>query len=327
VKRAAVTGLGVVSPIGTGREAFLSALRRGDSGIKDVSLFSTEGLRAKRAAEIADFRPEEILGPKGLRLLDRATRLALCAAKLALDDSGLPYEGESAAQIGVCLGSTAGSLHSRAGYYETLLKDGFRALNPALFPNTVVNSPAAQVAIRFGLTGYNTTISSGQASSLNAIDYAAQTVRSGRVRAALAGGVEELSEFLFMSYHQAGCLDRGVVPGEGAAFLVLEELESARARGARILGEYAGGGSSLDLAEAVAQALEEGRLSSEQVRRVVSGDSVRASLGDCYSAGGAFQACAAIDELEKEERVLVTSDGPTGETAACLFSKDARRLS
>jgi 3-oxoacyl-[acyl-carrier-protein] synthase II len=383
IRRVAVTGVGVVSPVGIGRERYWAALAAGECGVRPVTLFDASNLRHGAAGEVPDFKPEEILGPKGLRLLDRSTRLALCASSLALQDAKLDASVEGA-RIGVSLGSAVGSLESRAGYYETLYREGQVGLNPALFPNTVVNSPASQVAIRFRLTACNATLSSGSASSLHALDYAAEAIRHGRARAMLAGGFEGLGEFLFVSFHQTGCLsgaarpyDRrrdGVVPGEGAAVLVLEELKSARARGASILGEYRGGGSSTDLEESVGQALDEAERAPRSVGLVCSGGSgstsgdaaearalnsvfgrkplvsaVKGALGESYSAGGAFAAAAIgalaaragfptagfaeADEacpvevaavrrdLPELETVLVTALSPTGETAACAFSR------
>ncbi|HEX4048684.1 MAG TPA: beta-ketoacyl synthase N-terminal-like domain-containing protein [Elusimicrobiota bacterium] len=331
-RRVAVTGIGAVSPVGTGRERFWDALSRGESGVRPLTLFDASDLRHRAAGEIPDFKPEEILGPKGLRLLDRSTRLVLCAAALGLKDAGLSPEGGEGARVGVALGSTVGSLQSRASYYATLNREGHVGLNPALFPNTVVNSPASQASIRFGLTACNATLSSGTASSLHALDYAAQAIRLGRARAMLAGGFEELGEFLYLSFHQAGCLsdaarpyDRrrdGVVLGEGAAVLVLEEWDSARERGARVLAEYRGGGSSSDLEEAVGQALDEAERAPSGVGLTCSGGSgspsgdaaearalsralgrkplvcaVKGALGESYSAGGAFAAAAAVGSL------------------------------
>jgi len=329
MRRVAVTGVGVVSPVGIGREKYWEALAEGRCGLKPVTLFDAKDLKHGVAGEVPDFKPEDILGIKGLRLLDRATRLALCASALALKDANLAPEGEGA-KIGVSLGSTAGSLESRASYYSLLYREGRVGLNPALFPNTVVNSPASQVAIRFGLTACNATLSSGTASSLHALDYAAEAIRHGRARAMLAGGFEELGEFLFLSFHQAGCLsgearpyDRrrnGVVPGEGAAVLVLEELESARARGANVLAEYRGGGSSSELDEAVGQALDEAErkgaglvcsggsgspigdaAEARALSRALGGKplvtAVKGALGESYSAGGAFAAAAAVGAL------------------------------
>jgi 3-oxoacyl-(acyl-carrier-protein) synthase len=385
MKRVAVTGVGVVSPVAIGRARFWEALARGESGVRPLTLFDASDLRHRAAGEVPDFRPEEILGPKGLRLFDRATRMTLCASALALKDAGLSVDGAEGASIGVALGSTVGSLESRAGYYATLNREGQVGLNPALFPNTVVNSPASQTSIRFGLTACNATLSSGSASSLHALDYAAEAIRRGRARAMLAGGFEELGEFLFLCFHQAGCLsgaarpyDRrrdGVVLGEGAAVLVLEELDSARARGARVLAEYRGGGSSSELDEAVGQALDEAERRPEDVGLTCSGGSgspsgdasearalsralgrrplvtaVKGALGESYSAAGAFAAAAAIGalaaraafptvgteeldeacpveivsarrELPDLETVLVAAASPTGETAACAFSR------
>lgn len=261
--RVVVTGVGIVSPLGIGRQEFWSALARGCSGVKELTLFQVDSGASRKAAEITNFDPQSVLGKKGLRLLDRTTRLTLCAAKLALDDAGYEISGHTAASVGVVLGSFVGSLKSRSDFYYEAIKGGPRSVNPALFPNTVVNSPASQVSIRFGITGFNATITNGFTSSLEAVDYAVNMIRSGRAQAVLAGGTEELAEASFWALSSAGLLSRdedhclecsrpydrgrnGFVFGEGSAILFLENLEHARSRGARILGEYKGGAFSTD---------------------------------------------------------------------------------
>jgi 3-oxoacyl-[acyl-carrier-protein] synthase II len=250
-RRVVFTGLGVVSPIGVGRAAFWAGLREGRPGLRPVTLFDTAKLHSHLAGEVPDFDPEPILGKKGLRLLDRTTRLALAAAALALDDAGLAPPPAGAERAGVVLATTVGSAQSRGEFFVEAIRGGPRAVNPALFPNTVVNSPASQVAIRFGLRGPNTTIASGFTASLRALDVAARLVASGQADLVLAGGVEELSELTYAAFHNAGLLasadhpagersvpfDRhrhGLHLGEGAAILVAEPLERARARGARV---------------------------------------------------------------------------------------------
>src|SRR5688572_864206 len=111
-QRIVVTGIGILSPIGIGKEDFWQGLREGRSGIKPVSLFDTSETHSKLAGEITDFKPEDILGSKGLRNLDRTTKLALCAAQLCLDDANFQITDENAGDVGVVLGSTMGSVWS-----------------------------------------------------------------------------------------------------------------------------------------------------------------------------------------------------------------------
>jgi 3-oxoacyl-[acyl-carrier-protein] synthase II len=295
------TGLGVVSPIGVGRAAFWAGLREGRPGLRPVTLFDTAKLHSHLAGEVPDFDPEPILGKKGLRLLDRTTRLALAAAALALDDAGLAPSPAGAERAGVVLATTVGSAQSRGEFFVEAIRGGPRAVNPALFPNTVVSSPASQVAIRFGLRGPNTTIASGFTASLRALDVAARLVAGGQADLVLAGGVEELSELTYAGFHNAGLLaaadhpagersvpfDRhrhGLHLGEGAVILVAEPLERARARGARVLAEYGGAGTAADLraadrydprgaglARAVARALARAGGAAERVDCVAAG--------------------------------------------------------
>jgi 3-oxoacyl-(acyl-carrier-protein) synthase len=262
-RRIAITGLGVVSPVGIGTLAFWDGVFDGRSGLRPVTLFDTSGARSTVAAEIEAFDPAAIVGTTGLRLLDRTTRLALCAAKLALADAGLESPAPPAEEVGVALGTTLGSMSSRGGFCEEALRNGFRAVNPALFPNTVISSPASQVAIRVGVRAFNATISAGFTSSLVAMDYAAGALADGRATFVLAGGVEELAQHTFSAFDALGLLspsssgaEDGAVPfgarrtgamlGEGAAIVVMEPMDVATERGATILAEYLGGAHGSD---------------------------------------------------------------------------------
>lgn len=264
-KRIVITGIGVLAPNGIGKEAFWKAIKEGVSGIKPVSVFDTGNLRSKLAGEIKDFNPEAILGPKGLRNLDRSTKLVLSAAKLALDDAGIgtPIAEEETDIFGVSLGTTMGSVWSISEFDKEGLREGPRAVNPALFPNTVINSPASHVSISYNIQGFNSTISTGFCSSLDAIYYAMNMINSYEYKVVLTGGVEELCEQTYKGFHKIGHLAgsrpgkeeincpfdkrrNGILFGEGACIVVLEELRRAKARKAHIYAEVLGYGTAFD---------------------------------------------------------------------------------
>ncbi|MDD5495521.1 MAG: beta-ketoacyl-[acyl-carrier-protein] synthase family protein [Candidatus Omnitrophica bacterium] len=264
-KRIVITGIGVLASNGIGKKAFWDALKKGRSGIKPVTLFDTGNLRAKTAGEISDFKPEDILGPKGLRNLDRSTKLVLSASKLALDDAGIKYplSEDETDLFGVSLGSTMGSVWSISEFDKEALREGPRSVNPALFPNTVINSPASHVSINFNIQGFNATISTGFCSSVDAIYYAMNMLELYEYEVVLTGGVEELCEQTYKGFHKIGHLAgsrdgkqeincpfdkrrNGIVFGEGACIVVLEKLEHALKRKARIYAEVLGYGTSFD---------------------------------------------------------------------------------
>lgn len=259
-QRLAITGLGVVAPNGIGKDAFWTNTFAGVSGIKPITLFDVSKYRCRYAGEIRNFDPTTCLGPKGLRNLDRTTLLALAAAKLAIDDARLDITDDNRNEIGVVLGSTMGSVHSISEFDKEGLREGPRYVNPAHFPNTVINSPASQVAIRFGLKGLNSTISTGFSASLDAIGYAMDMLRLGRAETLLVGGVEELCIQTFLGFYKVGLLTTsqngsqplfapfdprrsGTLLGEGAAFFVIESLEHAQQRGASVMAELLGYGT------------------------------------------------------------------------------------
>ena len=256
-KRIVITGIGVVAPNGIGKEEFWSNCLAGVSGIKPITLFDISKYRCRYAGEISNFDPAKYLGPKGLRNLDRTTLLALVAAKLAIEDAKLELTDENRNDIGVVLGSTMGSVHSISEFDKEGLREGPRYVNPAHFPNTVINSPASQVAIRFGLRGLNATISTGFTAGLDAIGYALDMLQLGRAKKLLVGGVEEFCIQTFLGFYKVGFLATaqngappsyaprdpkrsGTLLGEGAVFVILEPIEEAQARGATIYAELLG---------------------------------------------------------------------------------------
>ncbi len=258
MERIVVTGLGVVSALGAGREAFWRSLAAGASGLRPLSLFDPGNGRSRLAGEIAEFSPAPFIGTKGIRHFDRTTLLLACAAKLALEDAGVLQGGEAPVrddQTGIAVGSTYGSIGSIAAFDTEALREGPAYVNPMEFPNTVLNAPASRVSILLGVTGPNATIATGETSGLDALGYATDFLRLRRAGAMLAGGVFGLGEDVYRGFAGTGALsgsglcapfDRrrdGVVLGEGSCLLFLEPLSRARERCARIYGEVTGYGN------------------------------------------------------------------------------------
>lgn len=262
-KRVVITGLGILSSIGKGREDFWRALKEGRSGCRPVTLFDTSEFHVKTAGEITDFDAKLYMGAKGLRSLDRSTKLLVSAAKLAIEDSRFTITEENTDNLGVSVGTTLGSVKSIGDFHEVTLREGPRYTNPALFPNTVINSPASQVSIWHNIKGFNSTISTGFTASIDAMKYAYDFIQFERVKLVYAGGVEELCEQTFLGFHVLKFLSgstegqdvvncpfdkrrNGIMFGEGACLLAMEELEHAQKRNANILGEVIGFGTRFD---------------------------------------------------------------------------------
>ncbi len=328
-----ITAVGSISPFGVGRELLWEGLTGGTTAVGPITLFDPPGPGSGWAGEVRDYDPAELLGPKGLRLLDRHTRLTLGAARLALDEGNL--EGSSP-RIGMVLGAAVGCLTSRLEFSLSTLRDGFVGVNPAFFPNTVANSSASQAAIRFGLQGPNATISTGMTSGLAAVAFATEAIQDGHADAILAGGAEELSPLGYAALHRTGLLcasgrtapfdqDRdGAMLGEGAALLLLECAERARVRGARPLADLAGAAATTDheardrygqkgegLARAIRLALDRAGLEPRDVDLTVCGAS-GSRAGDLGEARGIHAGLGAPPDLP-----LVTAPkGALGESCS-----------
>ncbi|MFH1622883.1 MAG: beta-ketoacyl-[acyl-carrier-protein] synthase family protein [Candidatus Omnitrophota bacterium] len=262
-KRVVITGVGVATSNGMGKGEFWENLQKGASGIKEVSLFETDSIKTHTAGEIKDFDAVKYLDGKGLRLLDRTTKMVNVAAKFAIEDANLKIDESNTDQIGVVLGTTLGSVYSISEFDKTALREGPRYVNPALFPNTVINSPASQISIRFAIKGFNTTIATGFTASLDALRYAYDFIQFDRAKAVVVGGVEELCIQTYLGFYKLKFLaasknsdlelscpfDRrrnGIIFGEGASMVVIEDLESAQKRGAKIYAEILSFGSYFD---------------------------------------------------------------------------------
>jgi 3-oxoacyl-[acyl-carrier-protein] synthase II len=265
-KRIVITGIGVISPIGIGKEAYWQALKEGRSGIRPITLFDTKDLKVKVAGEISNFNPKSILGEKDLMDLDRATLLLLSTAKLAIDDAALKIDNTNAYNIGISVGTTFGSLQSISKFDRESLTEGPRYVNPSIFPSTVGNSPASRISIRFQIKGFNTTISTGMCAALDAVDYAQDFFNLDKVGTILVGAVEDLSIQTFLGFYKlrylAGLKEdgevlscpfdkrrNGIIFSEGAVVLILQDKGTAEKARKHIYGEVLGIGSYFDSAK------------------------------------------------------------------------------
>ena len=259
----AITGVGIVSPLGIGFREFWNNLSQGKSGIKPISLFDTSDLTVKVGGEISDFNPKMILGDKNLMDLDRATLLLLSAAKLALEDAKYEVTPANTMRTGVSIGTTFGSLHSISKFDRESLTEGPQYVNPSIFPSTVGNSPASRISIRFQIKGFNSTISTGSCAQSDAFDYARDSMRLNRADTIVTGSVEDLSLQTFLGFYKLGYLSgskggghplscpfdamrNGIVFSEGAVVFILQNAKKAPKK--QIYAEISGIGSSFDVA-------------------------------------------------------------------------------
>jgi 3-oxoacyl-[acyl-carrier-protein] synthase II len=262
VRRVAVTGLGAITPIGNTAPETWRAAVAGESGIDWIRSFDADGFPVRVAAEVKGFDPTGLAPPKELRRLDRNVQLALGAAKEAVDDAGL--NGYDPMRVGIVFGSAIGGLIGIVEQADTLRERGQDRVSPYFIPSVLVDSASGQIAISLGIRGPNYAPVSACATGSHAVGEGAETIRRGDADAILAGGTEACMHPLILA---GFCAMRGLaaeeedpprasrpfdatragfVMGEGACVLVLEELESARARGARIYAEVLGYGASND---------------------------------------------------------------------------------
>ena len=250
--RLCITGIGVVSPIGIGKEEFLSSLKKGQSGIEEIEAFDTQFSRSKKGWMVRSFHPKDFIPASKIRRLDRASQFAIAASKLALADAQFSITRENDSRVGIVLGSGFCGLSSSEEFHRGQVLKGFLDLNPMVFPNTVPNAASSHVSIELGIRGVNCTLVQSFCTAEAAILFACDQLRKGKADLILTGGVDELSEFLFRGFSELRFLatdqghgersspyDRmrnGLVLGEGAGVLVVEREERARPRGAKIYG-------------------------------------------------------------------------------------------
>lgn len=259
LKRVVVTGLGAVTPIGNDVPTTWQAMLNGVSGAADITLFDASLFKTRFACEVKDFDPNKVLDRKESRKLDRATLFALQAAQEAYDQSGLDVEKENKGRLGVIFGSGMGGLRSlEDGIAEQAIRGGEPRFSPFFLLKSISNSVAGHISLRFGLKGPSCVVTTACSSSSHAISEASDLIRLGKADVIFAGGTDSditiggvggfnamhaLSTRNDDPQHASRPYSKsrdGFVLGEGAACLILEEYEHAKARGAHILAELVG---------------------------------------------------------------------------------------
>jgi 3-oxoacyl-[acyl-carrier-protein] synthase II len=248
-KRVVITGMGIFCSIGRNVEEFALSLKEGRSGIGSITLFDTSKYPSKIGAEIRDYRPEDYFSKKELKNISRTDQFGLIAAEEASRASGIDFYPPE--EVAVCLGAGAGGMYEAETYHrEVLLKGKSR---PSFLLPFIPSYTATRIAERFGLSGLKSTVTTACSSSATSIGYGADLIRSGRATAVLCGGSDALSELTFGGFNSLRAMDpspcrpfdrrrAGMCLGEGAAVIVLEGLEEAVRRGARVYGEFMGYG-------------------------------------------------------------------------------------
>ena len=250
-RRVAITGIGIVSALGTTREASWNGMLAGACGVRPVTVVDTEGYRSRVAAEVATVEIDARRAPIERRRWSRSDRFGVVAAAEAVADAGLLDGAVDRRRIGVLLGAGTSDLIRNERYQQTTMSRGIECARPSDAWNHFSSTPVDVIASRFGLEGLRSCVVAACASSTIAIGQAADAVRSGRLDAALAGGTDALARLTFSGFNALRLMDpepcrpfdrsrAGMNIGEGAGILVLEDMDRARGRGAHIYGELAG---------------------------------------------------------------------------------------
>ena len=264
MRRVVITGLGVVSPIGCGKDDYWAALTEGRNGVGKISLFDTEGHTAKIAAEVRDFDVEPWLDKKEARKTDRVIHFVVPAADMAIKDAGLDLEKIDHDMFGVIVGSGEGGITTTHDNYDILKEKGPSRVSPFFVPMMLSNMPAAYVAMRFGARGPNMAVVTACSTATHCMGEAMHNIKRGDADIILAGGAEAaITPIAIAGFANMKALSTrndepekasrpfdkerdGFVMGEGAGILVFEELEHALKRGAHIYAEVTGYGNTCD---------------------------------------------------------------------------------
>ncbi|MFN8571337.1 MAG: beta-ketoacyl-ACP synthase II [Gemmatimonadaceae bacterium] len=343
-----VTGIGVMTSVGLNRHDFWQALTSGTSGIGPITAFDASPYETRIAAEVRDFDPLKYLPRKQAGRMGRNSQLAACAAIEAVKDAGLDLQREATHRVGCCIGCAAGDYNELETQHQNFLSRGANAISPFCVPKVIPNMPTCQAAIVLGVHGPNFAAVSACASGAHSIGMALTLLRTGQADVMLAGGAEStMTPYVLNGYGAMGALSRrnddparasrpfdkgrdGFVMAEGAAVLVLETIEHARARGATPIAEVAGFGMTSDAfgiaqpepngqwaAMAMTQALQDARLNptdigyinahgtstpandrseSKAIRSVFASpppvSSIKSMIGHALGAAGAIEAAA-----------------------------------
>lgn len=264
MKRVVITGIGAVTPVGNNCDEFWANIKAGKNGVGKITKFDVSDMKTQIAAEVKDFDPIGIIDKKEARRMDLYTQYTVVAASEAFESAGIDMEKEDAWRVGVITGSGIGGMETFDEQHTTMLEKGANRVSPFFIPMMISNMGASQVAIKYGLRGINYNVVSACASGTHAIGDAMRQIQYGTNDIIIAGGAEaaitpiSIAGFCNMkalstrndepeSASRPFDMERdGFVMGEGAGFVVLEELEHAKKRGANIICELAGYGATDD---------------------------------------------------------------------------------
>ena len=262
-RRVVITGLGAITPIGNNVDSFWEGVKLGKNGIDEISLFNAENLKVKMAAEVKDFDPNNFIDKKEAKRMDRYTQFAIIAAEESIKDSNLDFNTLNRERVGVMFGSGIGGLCTIESQIRTLVAKGPNRVSPLTIPMAISNIASGTIAIKYGILGSTLSLTSACATSTHCIGEAYRSIKYGYLDIVVAGGAESsICEFGIAGFQSLTALSRsedknrasipfdkernGFVMGEGAGSLILEDLDSALKRGAKIYAEVVGYGSTCD---------------------------------------------------------------------------------
>jgi len=317
--------VGMVTPLGISSEVVFDRLIAGESAVRPISSFDTADLPSHLGAEIADFDAKEIIPGRAIRKMDRLSRIAVAAAKLAMSDAGLVIDDDNMDRVGITLGVAYGSVDVSVQFATTLFDEGPTMVNPILVPNTVMNAPAGHSSIVLGFRGINCTVNHKETSGETAIAFAAGQIKKGRADVMFAGGADVVGRLIYEilgRFRALSPLDgkdeaarpfdvrrNGAAAGEGAGVICLESLESARKRGAKVYGEVAGFGMS-----AAPSPLNTWPTSTQGPVTALTRalESAGIAPGDVSYISASASGHPALDDLEAKAVAEVFGEGPSG---------------
>ena len=314
-RRVVVTGMGMISPLGLDVQSSWKAILEGKSGVGFITHFDATGYPVRIAAEVKGFEPTKYIEQKEVKKMDRFIHFAIAATEMALADSGLKITTDNSERIGIVIGSGMGGLPAIEYYHQMLLEKGWKRVSPFFIPMVIINLAAGQISIKYGIKGPNLAVTTACATGNHSIGEALRMIQYGDADVMIAGGAEAVitpmavSGFAIMKAlstrndepekaSRPFDIDRdGFVIGEGSGIIILEELEHALKRGAKIYAELIGYGMSSDAYHITAPA-PEGEGGARCMKRALNDAGVKPELIDYINAHGT--ATKHGDELENQ---------------------------
>jgi len=318
-KKAVITGIGVVSPLGIGHQDFWNNLVSGNSAIAPMECLDLSKYECKNGAEVKGLNPEEFLGRKGLRYLNNGTKFLGSSAKMAVDDANLEIDEELSNHTGILIGSSLGNFSQTTDYFHDIIREGPSEVSPMKSYDVALNSSINYVSVFFKMKSFARTISSGFTSGTDAIGNAVKLIQNGKAKVIIAGGVEQISLDLYMIFYLQRMLagsdgtgneismpfDKsrdGFIMSEGSYVFVMEDAEHALSRGARIYGEISGYGS-----------LFSGNRNSDIENRI-------------EKAGNTMKSCIEDAGITTDDIDLINANGNSGKLSDLIEARAIKEL-